>query len=100
MVINKNINGESLNVVLSGRLDTTTAPELEASLKEDFDKVNKVEFDFQEIEYVSSAGLRVLLMSQKTMSAKNGSMVIKHVSDEVMEVFDMTGFSSFLTIED
>lgn len=100
MEIKKELNENKLVVVLSGRLDTNTAPLLEADIKDDVEKVSDIEFDFTNLEYVSSAGLRVLLMYQKALSAKKGSLVIKHVNDEVMSVFDMTGFSTFLTIED
>jgi len=100
MEISKNINGETLLVTLSGRLDTTTAPELEGAIKDDLANVKTVKFDMGAIEYVSSAGLRVILSVQKAMTAKGGELTLKKVNDEVMEVFDMTGFSSFLKFED
>ena len=99
MEIKKNVvNGEA-TVSLVGRLDTVTAPELEAELAALFPSINSLVLDFTELEYLSSAGLRVLLNSQKTIG-KTGKMVIKHVNDIIMDVFDMTGFSSILTIEE
>ena len=92
------IRSSFLHIALSGRLDTTTAPELESELKGSLDGVTALIMDFRELEYISSAGLRVLLSSQKTMN-KQGSMVIKNASDEVKEIFDVTGFSEILTIE-
>ena len=96
--IYKETNGSNMTIALSGRLDTTTAPELESELKGSLDGVTALIMDFRELEYISSAGLRVLLTSQKTMN-KQGSMVIKNASDEVKEIFDVTGFSEILTIE-
>lgn len=85
-------------VALAGRLDTTTAPELEAELKNVVDGLTNLEFDFAELEYISSAGLRILLATQKTMN-KQGNMVIKNVASAIMEVFEITGFVDILTIE-
>ncbi len=96
--ISKQINGSSATVVLEGRLDTTTAPQLEGELKSFIDSITDLVFDFEKLEYISSAGLRVLLSAQKTMS-KQGSMKLIHVSDEVNEIFEVTGFSDILTIE-
>ena len=98
MTIEKNLNGTELNVKVAGRLDTTTAPELEASLKESFTGVEKLVLDFASLEYLSSAGLRVLLQAQKTMN-KQGSMKICNVNSDIMEIFDVTGFVDILTIE-
>ncbi len=98
MTINKALNGTALAVALEGRLDTTTAPELEASLKESLEGVTELTFDFSALEYISSAGLRVLLSAQKTMT-KQGSMKITGVSEVIMEIFEVTGFSDILTIE-
>jgi anti-sigma B factor antagonist len=98
MTINKTSAGTTLSIELIGRLDTTTAPALEAELKESLAGVEALEFDFAKLEYISSAGLRVLLGAQKTMN-KQGTMVIRHVGDVVMEIFDVTGFSDILTIE-
>ncbi len=96
--ITKDANGKNLTVGLEGRLDTTTAPMLEEELKASFDGVEALTFDLAKLEYISSAGLRVLLSAQKTMN-KQGSMVVKNVSDEVNEIFDVTGFADILTIE-
>lgn len=96
--IKKNIDGKKLEIVLSGRLDTTTAPMLEASVKESIEGIESLVFDFAKLEYISSAGLRVLLSTQKTMN-KQGDMVVKNVSDEVKEIFEVTGFADILTIE-
>lgn len=98
MVINKTKNGDELTVALEGRLDTTTAPELDDMLKEELGDVKNLVFDFAGLEYISSAGLRVLLISQKTMN-KQGSMVIKNVNEEINEIFEVTGFTDILTIE-
>jgi anti-sigma B factor antagonist len=98
MTIEKNLNGTELTVKVTGRLDTTTAPELEASLKESFDGVTKLVLDFVSLEYLSSAGLRVLLQAQKTMN-KQGEMVVRNVNETILEIFEVTGFSDVLTIE-
>ena len=98
MEINKAQNGSKLEVALTGRLDTTTAPQLEATLKESLDGISELVLDFAALDYISSAGLRVLLASQKTMN-KQGSMLIRNVNDEIKEVFEITGFSDILTIE-
>jgi anti-sigma B factor antagonist len=98
MTINKTTNDGKLTYELIGRLDTTTAPGLEAELKKSIDGVKTLEFDFKQLEYISSAGLRVLLFAQKTMN-KQGRMVIRNVGEEIMEIFDITGFSDILTIE-
>ena len=96
MDIVKNANGEALEVVLKGRLDTTTAPELEAALE--LDGITDLVLDFEGLEYISSAGLPVILAAQKKMSAQ-GKMVIKNVNDTIKEVFEITGFIDILTIE-
>jgi len=83
---------------LEGRLDTTTAPNLEKELKYSLGDVTELIMDFEKLEYISSAGLRVLLSAQKTMN-KQGEMKIIHVSDTIMEIFKVTGFSDILTIE-
>jgi len=98
MNINKTQNGDKTVLVLSGRLDTTTAPKLQEVLIPEFDGAKNVELDFSELAYVSSAGLRVLLMGEKTAKAKSASMNLVNVSDEIMEVFEMTGFADVLTI--
>ena len=98
MTIKKNSNGSALTISVIGRLETTTAPELEAVIKSDTDGVTELIFDFSELDYISSAGLRVLLMAQKKMSAQ-GSMKVTNANEIVNEVFDITGFSDILTIE-
>ncbi len=98
MTINKNVTGTTLTVEVEGRLDTMTAPELEKTLKESLDGMTELVLDFANLEYVSSAGLRVLLSAQKIMN-KQGSMVIRNVCETVMEVFEVTGFSDILTVE-
>lgn len=98
MNIIKNRTEAELNIALEGRLDTTTAPQLEAELKQSIDGVKQLTLDFAQLEYLSSAGLRVLLAAQKTMN-KQGAMVIRNVNDVIGEVFEMTGFSDILTIE-
>lgn len=98
MEIRKNQDGANLTVEVEGRLDTTTAPQLEAELGT-LEGVSALALDFANLEYVSSAGLRVILASQKKMNASGGSMVIKNVNDSVMEVFEITGFADILTIE-
>lgn len=99
MTIEKITNNTELELKLSGRLDTNTAPELEAEIKASLTGVQRLVLDFAELAYISSAGLRVLLSTQKTMN-KQGSMVIRHVNEMVMEVFEITGFIDILTIED
>lgn len=96
--IEKKTNGSELYVTLIGRLDTTTAPDLEAVIKESLDGVTSFEIDMEALEYVSSAGLRVLLSAQKVMN-KQGEMKVTHVSETIMEIFEVTGFSDILTIE-
>ena len=98
MTINKTVSAGVLSRALAGRLDTTTAPELEAELKTSLDGVTELIFDLERLEYISSAGLRVLLSAQKVMN-RQGSMKLIHVGEGVMEVFEVTGFSDILTIE-
>lgn len=98
MIINVSNESDITVVKVDGRLDTVTAPELEAKLQEVYANVKSLEFDFSDLEYISSAGLRVLLGAQKTMN-KIGQMVVKNVASAVMEVFEITGFSDILTIE-
>ena len=98
MTINKTANGNELTIGLEGRLDTTTAPQLDDELKTALDGIAKLEFNFEKLEYISSAGLRVLLSAQKVMN-KQGSMVIKNVNEEIQEIFEVTGFVDILTIE-
>ena len=91
-------NGSELTLKLEGRLDTITAPELEEELKRSLDDVESLIFDLRALDYISSAGLRVLLSAQKRMNVK-GSMKVTGVSEIIMEIFDVTGFSDILTIE-
>lgn len=98
MNITQTKEGNNLTVALEGRLDTTTSPDLEAVLSNALDGINKLTLDFAKLAYLSSAGLRVLLATQKKMS-KQGSMVVKNVNETIMEVFDITGFVDILTIE-
>ena len=98
MTIEKNLNGTELTVTIAGRLDTTTAPQLEAEFKQNIDGVEKLVLDFASLEYLSSAGLRVLLQAQKTMN-KQGEMIIKNVNETINEIFEVTGFIDILTIE-
>jgi len=86
--------------MLDGRLDTTAAPQLSAVIEEELrDDVKEVEIDMKQCAYVASSGLRVILQAQKNINRAGGSMVVKNVNETVMEVFEMTGFSSILTIE-
>ena len=96
--IEKKLEGTKLVVALSGRLDTTTAPQLETELKSALDGVTSLVMDFEKLEYISSAGLRVLLSAQKVMN-KQGEMKLIHVNDVINEIFEVTGFSDILTIE-
>lgn len=98
MTIEKKVNGSELSIALTGRLDTTTAPELESALKDSMEGIKALILDFAGLEYLSSAGLRVLLAAQKTMN-KQGSMVIRNVNDTIQEVFEITGFADILTVE-
>ena len=99
MTINKTKDGEILILTLEGRLDTTTAGQLQETLIPEFDSYKTIRLDFKGMEYVSSAGLRVVLQAEKTAKAKGGSMILCNVSADIMDVFEMTGFSDLLTIE-
>ncbi len=96
--IDKNIAGGEALFTLGGRLDTTTAPELEESLKNSLDGVSKLTLDMAALDYISSAGLRVLLSVQKIMN-KQGEMKLTNVNESIMEILEVTGFSEILTIE-
>ena len=98
MTIEKKLNGESATLIIAGRLDTQTAPELEKEIDETLSGVKDLTFDMTALEYISSAGLRVILKAQKIMNTK-GSMKLVGVNDNIMEVFDITGFLDILTIE-
>ena len=99
MTINKTQENDKLIIAVTGRLDTNTAPKLQETLLAALKEAEDIKLDFVKLNYISSAGLRVLLMGQKTAKAGNGSMTVVNVSDEIMEVFDMTGFSDVLTTE-
>ncbi len=98
MEIIKNSEGDKLTITLKGRLDAVAAPGLEKELNASLNGVKELIFDFASLDYVSSAGLRTILVAQKRMN-KQGSLVIKNISDEVYEVFEMTGFSDMIDIE-
>ena len=98
MEIKKCKKENELNLVIEGRLDTTTAPQLEAELKQDIDGVEMLVLDFAALEYLSSAGLRVLLAAQKVMN-RQGKMIIRNVNETINEIFEVTGFIDILTIE-
>ena len=97
MTITKTAENGTLRIALEGRLDTNTAPQLEAELKTSLSGISELELDFSGLEYISSAGLRVLLAAQKTMS-RQGKMTIRNVNETIMEVFEITGFVDILTI--
>ncbi len=98
MNINTTRNADALTIALEGRLDTMTAPELEQALRSGLDGVTSLTFDLKDLEYISSAGLRVLLFAQKTMNAQ-GSMKVTNANETISEVFEITGFADILTIE-
>lgn len=98
MQITKTNDNDSLTIALKGRLDTLTAPQLDAEIQGKLDGVKSLVFDFKNLDYISSAGLRILLMAQKIMN-KQGSMVVKNASSEIKEIFEVTGFCDILTIE-
>ena len=96
--ITKTLDGSTLTVALEGMLNTTAAPELEESLHESLDGVTELIFDLENLQYITSAGLRVVLAAQKVMN-KQGSMKVRNVNAEIMGIFDMTGFSDWMTFE-
>ncbi len=96
--ITKTAEGSALNIALEGRLDTTTSPQLEEEMKASLDGVTALVLDLEGLEYISSAGLRVLLSAQKVMN-KQGEMKLIHVNDVISEIFEVTGFTDILTIE-
>lgn len=98
MTVTKTLEDKILNVKVDGRLDTATAPELEKELEGVLEEAEELVFDFEGLEYMSSAGLRILLATQKKMSAKGG-MKVTNVNDVISEIFEITGFSDILTIE-
>lgn len=98
MTIKKIQDADKLTIALEGRLDTTTSPQLEAELRTSVNGISGLTFDFEKLDYISSAGLRVLLAAQKVMN-KQGEMKITNVKPEIMEIFDVTGFVDILSIE-
>lgn len=96
--ITKSFDNDALQIALEGRLDTTTAPDLESALQESINDAKELTMDFEKLEYISSAGLRVLLSAQKIMN-QQGSMKVVNVRDEINDIFEVTGFSDILTIE-
>ena len=98
MTIDKKQNGASLTLFIEGRLDTTTAPELETVIG-DVEGLEELTLDLSKLDYISSAGLRVLLSAQKKMNKQNGTMKVTGVNETVSEIFEVTGFSDILTIE-
>ncbi|MBR1582708.1 MAG: STAS domain-containing protein [Spirochaetales bacterium] len=98
MTINKDLKGTELTISLEGRLDTITAPELEKELNASLNGIQALSFDFDKLEYISSAGLRVLLAAQKCMN-KQGTMVVRNVNETISEIFEVTGFNDILTIQ-
>ncbi|HOI41090.1 MAG TPA: STAS domain-containing protein [Methanobacterium sp.] len=99
MKIEKIVEGNRLTIKLDGRLDTNTAPELDEELGEILSGVQELIFDFGDLKYISSAGLRLILSTQKTMN-QQGTLVIENVNDMVMEIFETTGFADVLTIKE
>ena len=99
MTIQKTPEGTKLTVAIEGRLDTTTAPQLEGELRSCLGGVTELVIDLETLDYISSAGLRVLLSAQKTMN-QQGSMVVTHVKPEIMDIFEVTGFVDIMTIEE
>lgn len=98
MTIKKKLENHRLILRLEGRLDTTTAPSLAEELKQELNGITSLILDLEELEYLSSAGLRVILSAQKQMN-KQGTMVIRHVNETVMEILELTGFVDILTVE-
>ncbi len=99
MTVEEKKEDNGIILYVTGRVDTTTAPDLQEAIFAAFQKENNLVVDFKEVEYVSSAGLRALLLGQKTANSKGGSMVVKNANDSVKEIFSLTGFSNILTIE-
>ena len=97
LTISKKVEDKAVTFVLDGRLDTITAPQLETEIKESIDGIVSLILDFEKLEYISSAGLRILLAAQKIMNVQ-GKMLLKHVNQSVMDIFEVTGFADILTI--
>ena len=99
MIFTENRVEDVITIKIEGRVDTTTSPDLQAAILNAFQKVGKLVLDFEKCDYISSAGLRSLLIGQKTANSKKGSMILVHVQQMVMSVLEMSGFTSMLTIE-
>ena len=99
MTINKSVNGSELVIAIEGRVDTVTAPALETEIKNSIDSADSLVLDFAKVEYISSAGLRVLLYAHKAMAGKGG-MKIRNANEDVIEIFEVTGFTDILDIEE
>lgn len=99
MTINKKVEGDKKTLALEGRLDTTTAPQLENELKVSLYDIKELTLDLEKLEYLSSAGLRVLLAARKQMAKQFGKMVVMNVNETIMEVFEVTGFVDIITIK-
>ena len=99
MKISETRSGDVIQIKIDGRVDTTTSPQLQNAILQAFQKGSKLVLDFSDVEYVSSAGLRALLIGQKTANSKGGTMTLVHVADAVLQVFKMSGFSGILHIE-
>ena len=97
--ITKTKDNDTLNAVISGRIDTSTSPELDNEIKSSLDGIKKLVLDFTKVEYISSSGLRVLLSLHKTMAAADGELIISKPAEMVVEVFEVTGFADILNIE-
>ena len=100
MTINETLGEEKLVISVEGRVDTNTSPELQDAILKGFQRSNDLELDFKELDYISSAGLRALLLGHKTALSKGGSMIITHVNEDVMEIFEDTGFDGVFDIEE
>ena len=99
MEIKQELNKDELVVTLKGEINSSTAPELEEALKNSLENIKRLVFDFTELSYISSAGLRVLLVAKKTINKNDGQMVVKNPNDSIMDVFEITGFKNILDFE-
>ena len=99
MEIIKQLNGKELIIFLKGELNTTTSQDLDAIIQKDLRNIDKLIIDMLDLVYLTSAGLRVLLIAQKIMNDRKGQLIIRHVNNEITEVFSITGFNNVLTIE-
>ena len=99
MEVKFNKQDSHLTVIISGNIDTVTAPELDAKLQENIAGVKDIVLDFAAVDYISSAGLRVILMTNQLMEDVDGNMTVKNVNEDVRDVFEMTGFDSLLNLE-